>query len=111
MGNAEAICPNPISLKRAGEPLGGPDPQRVKTGESTDGEMQDRAFSARQTIVLPGADLVVTVAGDQRRRAGQEPNRGWPAYEITYPMGNPTDVIREPILATKNYRRIGPKRG
>ena len=111
MGNAESIFPNPISLKRDGEPLDGPDPQRVKTGEATDGAMEDQAFSAQHTIGLQGAELVVTVAGVHRRRAGQEPNRGWPAYEITFLMGNPTDVIREPVLVSKNYRRIGPKHG
>ena len=52
-------------------------------------------FSARQTIGLPGAELVVTVTEEQLYRAGQEPNREWPANEIMYPMGNPTDVVRE----------------
>ena len=34
-----------------------------------------------------------------------------PVYEIMYPLGNPLDIARRPIFATKNYRNLSPKRG
>ena len=73
--------------------------------------MEDQAFSARHTFGLPDAEPAVAATGEQLRRAGQEPHRGWPAYDIMYPMGNPQDAAQEPIFASKNYRNFGPKNG
>ena len=46
VGNKEGACPNPNSLKRDGEPLDGPDPQRAEIGAATDGELREKARSA-----------------------------------------------------------------
>ena len=110
-GKVEWSCPNPNTPKRDGEPLDGPDPQRVRPGEAAESEMGDRAFTERHMVGLPRADVVVTVAREHLRRTGDEPTRGGPAYEIMYPMRNPLDVTRGPIFVTKNYRDLSPEHG
>ena len=68
----------------------------MRTEGATEKEKEDKAFIAEQTVGFPDADIVAAVAREQLRRAGQEPNRGWPAYARTLPMGDPTAVIRDP---------------
>ena len=60
---------------------------------------------------LPDVELAVSVTWEQLNRAGQEPNHGWPGYDIMYPMGGPFHFVREPIFVSKNYRNLGAKHG
>ena len=48
---------------------------------------------------MPEIQVVGTAPQAQLRRAGQEPNRGWPAYEVMYPMGGPE-------IISGNYRNL-----
>ena len=59
---------------------------------------------------MPEAQVVVTAFHEQSHRAAREPNRGWPAYEAMYPMGDPAliPVVRFP---PKNYRILGADHG
>ena len=100
-GNTERTCPNPKTWKCDGGPPSGPDSQRTRTGEATEGDEEDKAITERHTAGLPDADVVVTTTRGQLNRAGKEPKGGWPAYEFMYPMGDPLDVARSPIFVTK----------
>ena len=44
-------------------------------------------------------------------RAGQEPNRGWPANALRYPTGDPAIVARDQICISKNYRNLDADHG
>ena len=73
--------------------------------------MENKTFNDRHAAGLPDAAVAVTVTWDQLKRASDEPNCGQPAYEITYPMGNPEDVVRGTIFVTKNYQNLLPMHG
>ena len=81
------------------------------TGEVTESDLEDHAFTMRREIGLTDAKIVVTATKEQLHRAGQEPNRGWPAYKFMNPAGDPANVAREPIFVSKNYRNLGATRG
>ena len=68
-----------------------------------------RCGNGGHTIGLPDAGMVATVTPEQLHRAGQEPNRGWPAYEEMCPTGDPKNVVREPMFVSKNYRYLEAK--
>ena len=70
--------------------------------------MADKAFPQRQKIGLPEAEVTVTEFQEQLHRARQEPNRGWPAHVLMYPLGDPADVDRDPIFISKNYWDLDP---
>ena len=73
-------------------------PEVAKTGpEVAESDIEDLASTQRQTIVMLLAQGAVTVSADQLHLAGQDPNRGWPAFAAVYPTVSPTDVIRDPI--------------
>ena len=55
--------------------------------------------------------MVATVSADQLHLAGQGPARGWPAYAVMYPTGDPAQLIRDSIFASANYRNLDPNRG
>ena len=62
-----------------------------RTGDTTASAREDLALTQRRKIGPPEAQGVVTVTQEQLHRAGQETNRGWPAYE----------VIRGPIFKSE----------
>ena len=78
----------------------------AKTGDVEEDEMGDLTCTQRQALGMPDDQVVLTVAYVQLRRAGQDPNRGWPAYEVTYPIGGLALVPRDPIAVSGNYRNL-----
>ena len=92
-GNTEGTCPNP------------------KTSGAAESDLEDLAFRMRYTAGPPDAKTVVSVAPGRLHRADQGPNRGWPAYELMFPMGDPASAVRGPIFASKNYRNLDAKHG
>ena len=107
----EGRRPNSDTPKRVGAPLDESDPEMAKSGDAADSKLEDRAFTLRREIGLP--DFKVTVAASQEnlRRAGREPNRGWPAYELIRPTGDPSIVARDPIFISKNYWNVDEDHG
>ena len=55
--------------------------------------------------------VVVTVSGIQLHHAGQDPNRGLPAYKVMYPMGDPALVAHDPIFVSKHHRYLAADHG
>ena len=110
-GNMGGRCPNPSSPKRDGDPLDEPDSKMAQAGEAAESEMEDQAFTQRNKIGMPNAKVVVTAPQEELRRAGQEPNRGWPASPMMYPMGGPALIVRDPILISKNYLNLDAHHG
>lgn len=43
------------------------------------------------------------MAAEQLRLAGNEPARGWPAYSVLLPEGNPAEVIHDPGFNAENF--------
>ena len=43
--------------------------------------MEDEAFSRRNAVGFPDADVVVAVTWERSNRAGNEPSRKFPAYD------------------------------
>ena len=68
---------NSNTPKRDGAPLDRPDSKMAYTGEVTESDLEDHAFTMRREIGLTDAKIVVTATKEQLHRAGQEPNRGW----------------------------------
>ena len=63
---------------------------------------RDLEFSNRHACPPP-ASYLTPAATDKLRLVGREPIRGWPAYPVLVPDGNPTEVIRDPVFNPENF--------
>ena len=68
-------------------------------------------FTQRHAFGMPGAQVVATVSDERLRRAGQDPNRGWPAHAVAYLTGDPGLASRGPVFVPENYRDMDRNRG
>ena len=71
-------------------------------------EGDDIEFARRHAQGIPASQFV-SVSGDQLHPA--EKTKGWQAYSILYPTGNPAEVAHSPVFASKNFRSWDPKHG
>ena len=104
---------NPSAPKREAQdaPSDAQRPKLRETKEAVESERDDLSFTHRHTAGLSDAQVAATVSSEQSLRAGREPTRGWPANCTLHPMGGPTQVARDPIFVTGNYKDVDPRRG
>ena len=55
--------------------------------------------------------MVITLTPEQLHRAGQDPDGGWPTYDVMYPARDSKKVIRGPIFSPGSYRNLDAKHG
>ena len=110
-GNQDGSCPNPNPPEREGGPLTEPGPLRRKLREDVDKKREDREFSDRHCIGIPDADTVVSIAAEDVAQAGKDRTRCWSEYPALFPMGQPTDILRNPSFMTEDSRPAGPEHG
>ena len=76
----------------------------------TDSERGDVAFTQRYAKAIPASQFITVPRGNCIWRGGG-PARGWPAYSALCPTGNPTQVARDPICISKNFRNLDATHG
>ena len=99
-------CPNPSAPKRdvQAPPPTEPDSKAPRVDKSSYSR-GDLEFPRRHAM-SPLASYLIAVTTEQLRLAGDEPARGWPAYSVLYPEGNPTQVIHDPVFNSENFRNM-----
>ena len=108
LGPTWNALPNPTAPRRDPQsfPPTGPDAE-VPRVDGDSYEKGDLDFSRRYTLTPPSS-YVITVTTEQLKRAGEEPNRGWPAYSALYPEGNPAEVTHDPVFVRRTSLIWGP---
>ena len=64
------------------------------------------ARTSTTSVKIAEADIVVKTALEDIARAGKDSIRGWPENSSLFPMGRPTDVIRNPVFIAGNFRSL-----
>ena len=91
--------------------MAAPGPQREKLDAGAEKARGDREFSDRHDIGAQEADSAVTITPEDIARTGKYPTLGWPEYPSLFPMGRPTDILRDLIFHAGNLRSLGSNHG
>ena len=53
----------------------------------------------------------MTITQEDIARAERDPSRGRPAYSTLPPKGQPSDIMRDPVFMSANFRSLEPAHG
>ena len=111
LGRKRKTVPNSAAPKRDAKapPPAEPDPEVPRA--DGDSYVQGDVDAPRRFTLTSPASYLITVTQGPSKRAGDEPARGWTAYPVLSPDGNPTGVIRDPVFAPENFLNLEAPHG